>query len=801
MADWRRFTLYWAVLPFSTGLTFSALGQDADVGTRAERLTLEEVVVTARRREELLQDVPISMSVFSQQQLDDANIVNAGDLALYTPSLQSNNRFGGDSTTFAIRGFSQELRTTASVGVYFADVVALRGANAIISGDGAGPGDFFDLASVQVLKGPTGTLFGRNTTGGAVLLTPNPPTEEFDAYIEGGTGNYGMVQGQAMINGPVSDNFRLRFAVDHQDREGYLDNISGIGPKDFADVDYVAYRLSSLWDITDALENYTILRYTNSENNGYPGSIFACNKSAAFGSFCAADLAERDANGQNGFYDVYNFIPDPVNKIESAQAINTTSWEISDDLLIKNILAYGTLETKQRNAIFGTNWKIAGQPFMFQMVGLSDSFPSTDQETWVEEFQVQGNALDERLAWQGGVYYENSKPRDDYGAQSAAIIACDQSSITSGNPADFRCSNVFGVGSVLSLAGGVEYTNKAVYAQGTYDLTDEYSVTAGLRYTDDETDGTVTDTVYKFPKAPPGQLVPPDFALTQAEERAPNTDSSEPTWLLGLDYKPEDDLLLYGKYSRGYRQGSVNISGSSGLDTHDPETVDTYEIGSKSSFHTKMPATLNLALFYNDFQDQQIQFGYFNPAGVGTTAVVNAGASTIWGVELEGNIQLTDNLILTTSYAYLNTNVDELVLPPVPPDTVTTTPSLTTAAGEPLSFAPENKLVMTATYLLPVPVDLGSMRVAATYVFTDEMQAVSEESSVLATMPDYNLFNFNFGWDGVLNSPVDVSVFVTNATDEEYVTYVIGLWNYGIEGGAVGMPRMYGMRVRYNFGL
>lgn len=796
----KRSSVLSAFVSFSAGLTPLALGQDTDVDTRAERLTLEEVVVTARRREELLQDVPISMSVFSQQQLDDANIVNAGDLATYTPSLQSNNRFGGDSTTFAIRGFSQELRTTASVGVYFADVVALRGANAIISGDGAGPGDFFDLSSVQVLKGPTGTLFGRNTTGGAVLLTPNPPTEEFDAYIEGGAGNYNMVQGQAMINGPVSDTFRLRFAVDHQKRDGYLDNISDIGPKDFADVDYIAYRLSGLWDINDAVENYTILRYTHSDNNGYPGSVFACNTNAVFGSFCAADIGERDANGANGFYDVYNFIPDPVNKIESAQGINTTTWEISDELMIRNILAYGTLETKQRNAIFGTNWTLAGQPFLFQMVGLSDSFPSTDQETVVEEFQLQGNAFDEQLAWQGGIYYENSKPRDDYGAQSPAIIACDQDSITSGNPADFRCSNVFGVGSVLSLQGGVEYTNKAIYAQGTYDLTDEYSLTAGLRYTDDETDGNVSDTVYKFPVAPPGQMAPPDFALTQVEERTPNTDSSEPTWLLGLDYKPADDLLLYGKYSRGYRQGSVNISGSSGLDTHDPETVDTYEIGSKSNFHTEMPATLNLALFYNDFQDQQIQFGYFNTAGVGTTAIVNAGSSTIWGAELEGNIQLTDNLILTASYAYLHTHVDELVLPPVPPDTVTTTPSLTTAAGEPLSFAPENKLVMTATYLVPTPADLGSMRAAATYVFTDEMQAVSEESSVLATMPDYNLFNFSFAWDGVLNSPVDLSFFVTNATDEEYVTYVIGLWNYGIEGGAVGIPRMYGMRVRYNFG-
>lgn len=258
--------------------------------------------------------------------------------------------------------------------------------------------------------------------------------------------------------------------------------------------------------------------------------------------------------------------------------------------------------------------------------------------------------------------------------------------------------------------------------------------------------------------------------------------------------------MLYAKYTRGYRQGSVNIAGSTGLDTHGPETVDTYEIGLKSSFHGSVPATFNMALFYNDFQDEQIQFGYFNPAGVGTTGIVNAGSSTIWGSEIEGNIQLTDNLIVSASYAYLHTHVDKLAFPPVPPDTVLTGPNLTTVEGEPLPFAPENKLVLTATYLIPLAADIGSMRLSTTYVYTDEMQSVSEEVSVLGTMQDYSLVNLNFAWDRVFDSSVDLSVFVTNATDEEYVTYVIGVWPYGVEGGAVGMPRMYGARIRYNFG-
>ena len=779
----------------------TAFGQAAEPPGVAERLVLEEIVVTARRREELLQDVPISMSVFSQQQLDDANIVNSGDLATYTPSLQVNTRFGNDNTTFAIRGFSQEFRTTASVGVFFAEVVAPRGANAAQAGDGAGPGDFFDLASVQVLKGPTGTLFGRNTTGGAVLLAPNMPHDEFEAYIEGGAGNYDMGRGRGVINYPVSDTFKLRFALEHQERDGYLDNISGIGPEHFADVDYTAYRLSTLWQVSGNVENYTILRYTDSENNSYPGSIFACNPEGPLARFCQNDLAEREAAGKNDFYDVYSFIPDPTSKNEMAQAINTTTWEISADLLLKNILSYATLENRQRSAIFGTNWHVpSGDPMIFQMVGYSDDLPTADQKSLVEEFRLEGSAFDERLIWQGGLYYENSEPRGDYGFQSAALIDCDQHSITSSNPEDFRCKNVFAAGSVETNSGGTEYTNEAVYAQGTYYLTDEYALTAGLRYTDDETRGDVTDTVYKFAGGASGSYVPPDPSLSLSERRTPKSESSEPTWLLGLDYTPEENLLIYGKYTRGYRQGSVNTGGSPGLDTHDPETVDTYEIGTKTSFQADMPVTFNLAAFYNDFKDQQVQFGYFNPAGVGTTAIVNAGASTIWGVEADGNIQLTDNFILSASYAYLNTNVDKLEFPPLPPDIVLSEPSYTTAEGESLSFAPKNQLVLTGTYLLPVAAEYGSMRLSATYVYMDEMQAVSKESSLLATMPDYRLLNFNIDWSAVFNSPVDLSIFVANAADEEYVTYVNGLWLYGLEGGAVGQPRMYGARIRYNFG-
>ena len=136
-----------------------------------------DIVVTARRTEEKLQDVPISITVLSEKALANNNITSAKDIATYTPGVSTNNRFGSDNTTWTIRGFTQEQRSTATVGTYFADVVAPRGSGATQGGDGAGPGNLFDLSNVQILKGPQGTLQGRNSTGGAVLLVPKKPTD------------------------------------------------------------------------------------------------------------------------------------------------------------------------------------------------------------------------------------------------------------------------------------------------------------------------------------------------------------------------------------------------------------------------------------------------------------------------------------------------------------------------------------------------------------------------------------------------------------------------------------------------
>jgi iron complex outermembrane receptor protein len=759
-------------------------------------VTAADIVVTARRVEERLQDVPISITVMDQQDLADRNITNTGDIATYTPSLSSNERFGLDSTTFAIRGFTQELRTTASVGVYFADVVAPRGNGSTPAGDGAGPGYVFDLQNIQVLKGPQGTLFGRNTTGGAVLLVPQRPTDEWEGYVEGSVGTLNMWRAQGVLNVPISENARARFGFDTQRRDGTLHNENPNGVQTLGNVDYIAGRASLVVDLTPALENYTIVTYAQSDTNGTVASMFACNPGVGLNllGLCDAQLAGQ----RNGFYDFSSSQPDAQSFIEQWQIINTTTWDVNDDLRIRNIFSYADLNTILRSPIFGSDFELNGRRFWFTESDQMPGVPTTSQTSMVEELQLLGYAFDGRLNWQAGAYYEESLPDGVSGSQLERLSICAENPGI--DPDDFLCTQNLTSG-VTRNRGEIEFENRAIYAQGTYALTDALNLTAGARYTWDESAGWSSQITYSgFPGG--GVFGPPTTEVcvdpsTQVlpDCRSEDTQRSEaPTWTLGLDYRLTEDAMLYGKYSRGYRQGAVNPFGAPGFRVHGPEEVDTYEVGAKTQFEGPISGVINVSGFYNELRNQQIQTGFSGTFG-NTTGILNAGESRLWGVELESNLQLTEQLSLDLSYAYLNTELLSIETVPPPPGVVVVPSAV---AGDPLPLTPENKLVATATYVLPMPQENGQFSIGVTYVYTDEQLAAT--ASEFGVLPAYELVNLNLNWHNVLSSNLDASLFVTNLFDEEHTTYVMGLWtNLGAEFRQVGLPTMAGVRLRYSF--
>jgi iron complex outermembrane receptor protein len=810
----------------ATGLATPAFAQGGATDTG-------DIIVTARRTEERLQDVPISISVFTQEQLSNRNIVNAGDIATYTPSLSVNPNYGTEYTSFAIRGFVQDPATAPSVGVYFADVVTARGpTQGTQAGDGAGPGTLFDLQNVQVLKGPQGTLFGRNTTGGAVLFTPQKPTGRFGGYLEGSYGNYDMVRVQGALNLPLSDSARLRIAGDYMNRDGYLKNDAGIGPSDFNDVNYYSLRASLVVDLAPNLENYTIASYTHSQTNGSTKKAIACSASFTFGALLACPQQAREAGAD--FYTVQSVVPDPRSRLDSWQLINTTTWRASDDLTIKNIISYAQLSVFQRSSLFGNDWRFGvpalGFPvrqFAFSLINPVAGLKSVDQSTFSEEVQFQGQGLGGRLTWQAGAYLEVSNPLGDVGNQSPTLLSCPNS-----NP--FSCNDVLGVafsaasgftvpitvGAANSTIGRTAFRDVGVYSQASYSLTDTLKLTGGIRYTWDRTTNSSTRVSYTFPTTPlftggaTGKCTDNTTILFIGTNCGAFTvaQSDKPTWLVGLDYKPTEDILVYAKYTRGYRAGGLATNSPTNFRVFGPEQVDAYEAGFKTSFRGAVSGTFNASGFYNDFSNQQIQAGFFAAPGspvASTAGPVNAGKSRLYGVEVEGSVSPFKGFSVDGSYTYLKTKVVSIA------SIISTDPNYTVSyqifPGDPLLLAPKNKYSISAHYTLPLPDNVGRITAGATVVHTDSVYstyAYKNTPAVLAAyggvdlglIPGYTLLNLNLDWKSVAGSLIDLSLFATNVTKKKYITYTAGLGQLGFESANLGEPQMYGMRLRYRFG-
>jgi len=792
---------------------------------RTDNYDADSIVVTARRIQERLQDVPISITVFNQEQLSNRNVVNAGDLATFTPSLSVDTNFGSDNTTFSLRGFTQDIGTAPSVGVYFGDVVAPRGGSSSASGgDGAGPGTFFDLQNVQVLKGPQGTLFGRNTTGGAILLVPQKPTDRLEGFVEGSIGNYDMRRIQAVINIPLADTFRVRLGVDHMTRDGYLKNISGIGPSAYNDIDYTAFRGSIVADLTPDLENYTIASFLSSDNNGGSGKVIACdpNPSGAnlLGPFACAQIA---AQADQGFYTVQNDNPLSRSKIRQWQIINTTTWQVSDNVSVKNIISYAEFQDYLDSNLFGTSFLAApGVRVGFANIRPITNGYTANQSTFTEEFRVQGNSPDNRLTWQIGGYLELSDPLSFVGSQSPNLLNCIDSST-------FQCTDVLGiglsqllqteihVGSINYTVARTKYRNSGVYAQATYAFTETLKATGGIRYTWDKQSSESKLISYALPTfpVPVGPPIPrcsrfnttlPDCGLILSQK------SSAPTWMIDLEYSPSRDMLLYGKYSRGYRAGGIKFDAPVQYNTFEPEKVDTYELGLKTTFASAIKGTFNLAAFYNDFSNQQLRFGFQqNPASPirisPTVGPVNAGSSRIYGLEADLSISPFQGFRIEGSYAYLNTRVLSVATVTLPVDDPFQ-PSPPVEAGDPLVLSPKNKFTITASYTLPLDEALGRLSVGATLTHSDsQVSNYSYKFPALTNgvdigrLPGYDLLNLNMNWLSVAGSPVDFSLFVTNLTKEKFFTRIPGIYaGAGFETAYLNEPRMIGARLKYNFG-
>jgi iron complex outermembrane receptor protein len=807
-------------------------GREAAAKGAEEQDSGEMIVVTARRFDEKLLDVPIAITAYTQEQLESRNVSTANDIAAFTPSLTANARFGVENTTFSIRGFIQDPFTAPSVGMYFAEAPSLRGASSVQSGEGAGPGSFFDLQNVQVLKGPQGTLFGRNTTGGTILLVPKKPTSEFGGYAEGSYGNYNLARFQTVLNVPVG-NGGLRLGFERMSRDGYTQNI-GIGPSKLANINYVAARISFLQRLTPDFENYTIITYAKSDTNGNTPKPVQCDATVRVGSNNPAlgvsltptatgqipsgqmscdSLARINATGN--FWTVENPMANVRSYLKQFQFINTTTWSVSDEITLKNIVSYGEIKNLAAQDPLGTFWKIrADDPnagvngrfgnFTGSVVLSSQSSPAAglytnNQSTLTEELQLHGLVLDGKLDWQVGGYYEYSETLDPYvGTRGTNTTLCT-------DIANLVCKSPYGfTGSVTEGLRNTTYRDFGIFAQAIYKITDSLRLTTGIRYTQNgskavdeqrtyrfRTDGGISTTCSNANGVLPGCVIvtPTDGGFYK---------TSAPTWLASLDYKPSQNSMIYGKYARGYRQGTVDPRSLAPYKTFGAEKLDTYEVGGKVDWRGAMPGALNVAAFYNSFPKQQFLLTWADSAGLRTTTgIANSARSRSYGLEVDGGIEPIRGIRLTGGFTYLDSKLLEVASPSAGPPGF---PAVVEAeqVGRPFPFAAKFKNYLRTSIDLPIKDSLGKLSVSGTWQHTS---GYFSSGRLLSWVNGNSTFALNADWKNVGGQPLDIGFFANNVTQTKYYTYTTDtLVRVGVITAFLGEPRTFGLRVKARFG-
>jgi iron complex outermembrane recepter protein len=755
-------------LASTAGSTANTIDAQSSMAKDKDATRLEEITVTARRREENLYAVPVAVTALSPGDIRARGIQTAEDLQNYIPSLNVSSSVTRDDYTFSLRGMGPTggsgpgaVLAGGGTGVvtYFADVPT----------SGAGPGLFYDLESVQVAAGPQGTLFGKNTTGGAVLFVPKKPVNDFEGSVEYGMGDYNMKTATAVVNVPlVDDKVLLRVAGQFLDRDGFtIDRGPYFAGKDYDNRDYWALRATLLLRPFDNLENTTIFSALHSEGNGDGFVLTAVNPAGAFGSLLSPLLAEQQASGIRST----SLSANEIDRRYNDGIINTTRWSISEQWQFKNIFSYQVQKWRNSEDVDGTSLVLD------DLVPVGQGW-HTQVGTYTEEPQIQGAALDDHLKITAGAYYEDGHN-----------IA----------PQPYQVQVALGNFLINQIDQSNAERSRGLYAQTTYDFGGLYSsldglkLTTGYRYTWDNYS-------YGIASFSPSEG---NACLTSSGAYPANNcafsasgQSGGSSWTLGLDYQLPV-ALVYLRSGRGYVPGGFNPSFGftpGGVDTPQfrfaPESVIDVELGVKSEFDIAgAPAQVTADIFHSDYTNIQRYVSEVLPGGIASNFTANASEAEIEGFEFQGSIAPVTGLTFTATYSYNHgkyTKIDPAAAPSL--------------IGVPFSYLPENKASLGATYKLPLAQTAGEYSLGLFYSYQSRFfDAPSVQP--FDYIEGYGLLNARLDWNHIFQTTLDASFFMTNVTDK---VYRVGQYNDLVANGYItsfyGEPRMWGVQLRYRFG-
>lgn len=756
--------------------------------------TLGEVVVTARRREENVQDVPLSVSALSQQSLTRTGVKDVQGLQYQTPSLTiTTGASQRNIVTFAMRGQrtqETQLFTDPPVGTYFAEVVQPR------------PYGFgntlYDVQSVQVLKGVQGTLFGRNMTGGAVLVEPQHPIiGQFSGEARVSAGNHDMREFYTAVNVPVNDMLALRFAGVMRRRDGWAHEVTT--GRDYDNQHYDAYRISALFKPTESLESLTVFDSYHSDEHGTAAFLTSINLRSAIGNyeqlrraglittnipaeFAAAQslFANRKFSldmgaGEGGNLDA---LGRPYEKVTNWGITNKTTWNISDNLTLKNIVGYRK------------NTRDVVQDYDGIPAFMITPYQFANVDSYSEELQLQGKAFDKKLTYILGGYYFREAGIDGAFANTLPQLTFAGARVPQSTPAARFINYTAGSGPSKSYAA---------FAAGTYHFTDQWSVSGGVRYNEDKR------TINISPKLPNLGTCQFDTNLAAAGVQSvpisqcffTNSKSwNEITYDGTLQWEPTDAITTYVSYRHGYRAGGFSTRAQNAIQLRpfEPETVNEIELGLKTNSNLG-PGRLktSTAIFrQNGSNVQKQRASSFDTNGDGIpdtvlTVIDNTAKQRNSGGEFEASYDVGD-LSLSGFYSYTKVKILK--------------GAAVAANGAPeiaQRGVPKHSVGLTATYRKDLPDDLGQAVLTANGTWRSKIYL--DDFELEGLQKSYGLLNLRAEWNNVHGSKLNLAVFGTNVTNETYRIGVLGLIaeGLGIESSVYGEPRMYGVEVSYRF--
>lgn len=766
---------------------------------------LDVIVVTAQRREQNLQEVPISVTAFSGEDLQRQNITSAVDYLALTPNVSytEDGQQGSRGLGIAVRGVnnlvSGENAFVNSVGIYLDEFSVASVPNQV-----ANP--FLpDMERVEVLRGPQGTYFGRNALGGALNLTTRNPTDEFEGSVNAGFESYEaageMYNISGVVNAPIANNFKIRGVAMFEDSSGLVENINPTGEDDSGH-QYIHLRGKALWDITDDTSLLVTLIYSDEDqgtDENVPSGVLDLDSVDTLGITEAFDPG-------TGFYPLnrnrLSHDLQETNEIESIVGVINFQHQFSDSQVLKWIT--GVIDAEQlrlfdNDLIGGVDALVRNNLYEGTSISSELRFESTgEQFDWVV----------------GGLY-----ATDEQDQQNKVGISSDPTAqITVNGITSPGILPPFPEGLGLALnTKAFEVDSYAFFGDFTWHATSQLDVTVGARYTHDE--------VLNFVQSAGllgGPTGPPSFTNEFRPAASSETDFDDLSPRLLVRYQVNDDVSVYGSISKGYKAGGSSVGNNTNVGAspaenppfilpYDEETLWNYELGAKTELLDQR-LRLNGAIFFMDWSDLQLEaFRFLTPGDLSTNfeQTTTVRGAEAFGVEIEALAAITDNFTVGGALGYLDTEITS-------DDTAELTGGFVVdLKGVELPKSPELTFNLFGEYRSEFAANEWWVRVE--FIHRDEqysdIEAVTNQQTTGPSpnsgnvrplprgefpylAPAHDIFNIRAGME--FGENWSAGVYIQNATDEEYYTGTQE--NFGISGIRLRPhPRVFGGNVRFKF--